>query len=211
MATTKSVFETLNSVPFRDKIENKGGLDYLSWAWAWSMLKSSYPNANRNVYEDPSTGLNFFTDGRTGYVKVGITIDGLEHIDYLPIMDFRNNPILVDKITATDVNKSIQRSTAKAIAMHGLGIQLWSGEDIPGEPAAAPTMGNPRPSANVQSTPTGGTAALESLKTGTENWERVVSYVNANKESGYDKIVAQLKRKYTIAPAVANKIKELLS
>jgi hypothetical protein len=209
MANPKSVFETLNSVPFRDKIENKGGLDYLSWAWAWSMLKANYPNANRIVYEDPATGLNFFTDGKTAYVKVGISIDGLEHIDYLPIMDFRNNPILIDKLTATDVNKTIQRSTAKAIAMHGLGIQLWSGEDIPGEaPATSPAMGTPKQSASVQPTPQPQQA--ESLKTGTENWDRVVAYVTANKEIGFDKIIAQLKRKYTIAPSVANKIKELL-
>ena len=209
MANPKSVFETLNCVPFRDKIENKGGLDYLSWAWAWSMLKANYPNANRIVYEDPATGLNFFTDGKTAYVKVGISIDGLEHIDYLPIMDFRNNPILIDKLTATDVNKTIQRSTAKAIAMHGLGIQLWSGEDIPSEaPATSPAMGTPKQSASVQPTPQ--TQQAESLKTGTENWDRVVAYVTANKEIGFDKIIAQLKRKYTIAPSVANKIKELL-
>lgn len=127
---TKSVFKTLSSINVKDKIERKGNLDYISWANAWAMLKLQYPDAQRKVYEHDATGFNYFNDGRTAYVKVGITVEGMEHIDYLPIMDHRNNAIPVEKITATDVNKSIQRSTAKAIAMHGLGLSLWTGEDI---------------------------------------------------------------------------------
>jgi hypothetical protein len=82
------------------------------------------------VYEHEHTGLNYFTDGRTCYVKVGVVANGVEHIDYLPIMDFRNNAIPVDKVNMFDVNKTIQRSTAKAIAMHGIGLALWTGEDL---------------------------------------------------------------------------------
>ena len=113
----QSVFKVLSSVNVKDKIERKGNLDYLSWANAWAILKLHYPDAQRKVYEHDATGFNYFTDGRSAYVKVGITVDGIEHIDYLPIMDFRNNAIPVDKVTAMDVNKAIQRSTAKAIAM----------------------------------------------------------------------------------------------
>ena len=91
------------------------------------MLKKAYPNAQRKVYESDHTGLNFFTDGKTCYVKVGIVVNDIEHIDYLPVMDFRNKSITVDKVTSTDVNKAIQRATAKAIAMHGLGLSLWTG------------------------------------------------------------------------------------
>ena len=126
-----STFKKLSSLDVRSKVERKGSQDYLSWSNAWGMLKSEYPSANRTIYEDPHTGLNFFTDGRTAYVKVGVTVEGLEHIDYLPVMDFRNNSIPVDKVTSFDVNKTIQRATAKAIAMHGLGLTLWSGEDVP--------------------------------------------------------------------------------
>ena len=127
---SKNYFEELAKVPVKDKVEKKGNFDYLSWANAWSLIKLKYPKAQRNVYEDPHTGLNFFTDGKTAYVKVGIVVNDLEHIDYLPIMDYRNNSIRVEKITSMDVNTAIQRSTAKAVAMHGLGLSLWVGEDI---------------------------------------------------------------------------------
>ena len=119
---SKNYFEELAKVSIKDKVEKKGNFDYLSWANAWALIKLKYPNAQRNVYEDQATGLNFFTDGKTAYVKVGIVINDLEHIDYLPIMDFRNNSIRVEKITSMDVNTAIQRSTAKAVAMHGLGL-----------------------------------------------------------------------------------------
>ena len=131
-AKKKSVFETLSVVDVTPYIEKKGGMDYLSWAVAWGILKKTYPNATRKIYEHDHTGLNFFTDGQTAYVKVGITVEGEEHIDMLPVMDYRNKSISVDKMSSFDVNKTIQRATAKAIAMHGLGISLWwkNAEDL---------------------------------------------------------------------------------
>ena len=121
----KNYFKKLSSIEIKDLIEKKGKFSYLSWASAWSLIKEQYPTAQRIVYESEHTGLNFFSDGTTAYVKVGIVIDGIEHIDYLPIMDYRNQSIKLDKITSMDVNTAIQRSTAKAIAMHGLGLSLW--------------------------------------------------------------------------------------
>ena len=133
MANAKPTYATLSAIDVRPKVERKGQLDYLSWANAWHLLLQKYPDSTRCVYEDPSTGLNFFSDGRTAYVKVGITVKGIEHIDMLPVMDFRNNSISVEKMTSFDVNKTIQRATTKAIAMHGLGLSLWTGEDVPVE------------------------------------------------------------------------------
>lgn len=89
--TAEGVFSKLSSISVKDKIERKGNLDYLSWANAWAILKQHYPDAQRKVYEHDHTGFNYFTDGKSAYVKVGITVNGLEHIDYLPVMDFRNN------------------------------------------------------------------------------------------------------------------------
>ena len=60
---SKNYFEELAKVSVKDKVEKKGNFDYLSWANAWSLIKLKYPKAQRNVYEDPHTGLNFFTDG----------------------------------------------------------------------------------------------------------------------------------------------------
>ena len=197
MAETKSVFQTLSSISVKDKVEQKGNLDYLSWANAWSMLKSMYPDAQRKVYEHDHTGFNYFTDGNTAYVKVGIIVNGLEHIDYLPIMDFRNNAIPMAKITATDVNKAIQRSTAKAIAMHGLGLSLWTGEDIPEMTMeAAPKKDEP--------------VKLVTLTKTSDSWANVVKYVESNKALGFDKIKQQLSRKYTLTPAVAKELSSLI-
>ena len=128
---SKSSYEVLSAISVKDKVERKGRMDYLSWANAWHMLKQKYPSAQRIVYEDPATGWNYFSDGKSCWVKVGILIEDVEHIDYLPVMDFRNKAISADDITSMDVNKTIQRSTAKAIAMHGLGLSLWKGEDVP--------------------------------------------------------------------------------
>jgi len=194
----ESVYGKLSAISVKDKIERKGNLDYLSWANAWAMLKTIYPDAQRKVYEHDHTGLNYFTDGVTAYVKVGIIVHDIEHIDYLPVMDFKNNSIPISKLTSTDVTKTIQRSTAKAIAMHGLGLSLWTGEDVP----EMTTESAKKVSAEDE---------LVELKKGTENWDRVVSYVEANKSQGIDKIGQQLNRKYKMSPAIKKEIANLLT
>ena len=132
----KSVFETLNSINVNGHTEKKNGLTYLSWAWAWAEVKKNYPDAFYTIYED-GEGMLYHTDGRTCWVKTGVTICGQEHIEYLPVMDFRNNSIPVDKVTSTDVNKTIQRSLTKACARHGLGLYIYAGEDLPEEEKSA--------------------------------------------------------------------------
>lgn len=125
-----SVFDILNDINVNDKTEKKGKLTYLSWAWAWGQLKKNYPTANYKVYEN-ADGWNYFHDGRTAWVKVGVTVNGLEHIEYLPVMDNYNRSIPLDKITSFNVNTSIQRALTKAIARHGLGLYIYAGEDLP--------------------------------------------------------------------------------
>ena len=133
----KSVFETLNEINVSEHVEKKGDLSYVSWAWAWKMAKEKYPDANYKVYENEQ-GWNYFTDGRTCWVKTGVIINGLEHIEYLPVMDFKNSSIPLEKVTSFDVNKTIQRSLTKALARHGLGLSVYAGEDLPEEPKSDP-------------------------------------------------------------------------
>lgn len=128
----KNYFEILNAINVSGKTEKKGNLTYLSWAWAWGELKKIHPDATYTIYEN-SEGWNYHTDGKTAWVKTGVTVNGIENIEYLPIMDFRNNSIPVDKVTSTDVNKTIQRSLTKAVARHGLGLYIYAGEDLPEE------------------------------------------------------------------------------
>lgn len=130
MDEKKSVFSVLNAVNVNEHTEKKNGLTYLSWAWAWQEVKKRFPDAQYTIYERPD-GVNYWTDGRTCWVKTGVTIGRLEHIEELPVMDYKNAAIPLERVTSTDVNKAIQRSLTKACARHGLGLYIYAGEDLP--------------------------------------------------------------------------------
>lgn len=152
--TKRNIFEELNSKNLNDKIKDKVGLRYLSWAYAWSEIKKIDQGAEMNIYyrtittEETltstmtdgsvktvkSTSVNevpYFTDGKTCFVKVGATICGEEYVEILPVMDNKNNSVRLDAITMTAVNKAIQRAFVKACARHGLGLYVYAGEDLP--------------------------------------------------------------------------------
>lgn len=131
----ENYFIELNNVNVNEHVEQKNKLSYLSWAWAWAEVKKKHPNANYTIYEN-AQGWNYHTDGKTGWVKTGVTVNEIEHIEYLPIMDYRNSSIPAEKITSFDVNKAIQRSLTKACARHGLGLYIYAGEDLPEEEKA---------------------------------------------------------------------------
>lgn len=140
-----SVFQTLSAIDVSGKTEKKSNLTYLSWAWAWGELKKLYPDASYTIYENEIDDLlihgehafpikrtvNYFTDGRTAWVKVGVTVNEQEHIEMLPVMDHRNKSIVLNALDSFAVNKTIQRALTKAIARHGLGLYIYAGEDLP--------------------------------------------------------------------------------
>lgn len=130
MEKSTNYFTELYGIDVSGKTEKKNGLTYLSWAWAWAELKKRHPTATYTIYEDVN-GCFYHTDGLTAWVKTGVTVDGIEHIEYLPVMDFKNKSIPVASITSFDVNKAIQRSLTKAVARHGLGLCIYAGEDLP--------------------------------------------------------------------------------
>lgn len=129
-------FTELNNINVNDKTEKKNGLTYLSWAYAWGEIKKRHPDATSTVYERED-GCIYWTDGRTCWVKTGVTVNGLEHIEYLPVMDTRNKSIPLENVTSFEVNKAIQRSLTKACARHGLGLYIYAGEDLPEEEKTA--------------------------------------------------------------------------
>ena len=133
----KDIFRILNNINVNDRTEKKNGLTYLSWAWAWAEVKKEFPNAIYTIYENKD-GWNYHTDNKTAWVKTGVTIEGLEYIEYLPIMDYRNKSINVEMLTSFDVNKAIQRSLTKACARHGLGLYVYAGEDLPESESITP-------------------------------------------------------------------------
>ncbi len=126
-----SVFNELSSIDISNKIAEKGRYKYLSWSWAWSELLNKYPLSTFEVHE--KDGIPYFTDGKTAWVKVTVCIGELKRTQYLAIMNSQNKSIEVGSITSVDMNKSIQRCLVKAIALHGLGLHIYAGEDLPCE------------------------------------------------------------------------------
>ena len=127
-------FKKLAALNLNDVKEQKGegrnALDYISWAWAWQRLHELYPTATSTIYKN-AQGWNYHTDGRTCWVEVGVSVEGLEFVEHLPVMDNRNHSIPANQVTSFDVNKALKRCLTKAIAAHGLGLYVYAGEDLP--------------------------------------------------------------------------------
>jgi len=204
MAQSKTVFDTLNAINVNDRTETKNKLTYLSWAWAWQTVKENYPTATYTIYENEG-GMFYHSDGKSAWVKTGVTIEGIEHIEYLPVMDFRNASIQIDKINSTDVNKSIQRSLTKAIARHGLGLYVYAGEDLPQNEVVA--LAEEKAKAEKERK----AAALLTLKKGDKNWDNIINYVKDNKSQGVDKLITMVGRKYKITATVIREITEIVN
>ena len=133
----KSTFAVLSSVDVGDKIKEKNKLRYLPWSSAWAEVKKRYPDAKFHVYkqimDDGGNTRPWHTDDKSGWVEVGVTIDGEEIIETLAIMNLANKAIPVEDITSVDANKSIKRCLVKCIALHGLGLYIYESEDLPEE------------------------------------------------------------------------------
>lgn len=137
----KNFFSLLNAVDVSGKVKQKNGLNYLSWSSAWAEVKKVDPNAVFTVYPqimDEYGNTRFWhDDGKTGWVEVGVTVGGIELIETLAVMDFKNKSMPADQITSVDANKAMKRCLVKAIAMHGLGLYIYEGEDLPEDTAKA--------------------------------------------------------------------------
>lgn len=132
---TNSVWTTLSKFDVSANVEQKGRFDYLSWAWAWAYVKQHYPDATfeKHVFRDNQDNpLPFMRDtkGHT-YVMVTVTIEGISHTEIHYVMDHKNQSI--QHPDGGQVNKALQRCLVKAIAFHGLGLNVYAGEDLPME------------------------------------------------------------------------------
>ena len=136
---SKNYFSELYNVDVSEKVKAKNGLNYLSWSAAWAEVKKRHPDAEFTIYEQTMDDMGnkrpWFVDPISGtcWVKTGVKINEIEHIEDLPIMNFKNKSMLSTEVTSVDANKAIQRSLTKACARHGLGLYIYEGEDLPEE------------------------------------------------------------------------------
>ena len=139
-----SVFETLNSINVNGHTEGRNGLTYLSWCWAVAEVKKRFPDMQYEVVK--FDGLPYVYDELTGYmVYTKVTIEGITHEMWLPVMDSNNKAMkaipyeyetskgtrTVQAATMFDINKTIMRCLTKNLAMRGLGLYIYAGEDLP--------------------------------------------------------------------------------
>lgn len=209
MTKMKSVFDRLSGINVNEHVEKKDNLTYLSWAWAWSVTKKECPDASYKVLPtdyDDDLGFMCHTE---------VTIEGQTLEMWLPVMDGKNKSMRkkaysyatkygdkqVDAATTFDINKTIMRCLVKNLAMFGLGIYIFAGEDLPESETPEPSKA-PKP---LQS------SALVELVKDSDNWEAVVKYVEANKAQGIEALGKRLNTKYTISPSLKKEIAALCS
>lgn len=147
MPKEKSIFETLFNINLSDHIEKKNGLSYISWPYAWAEVKKYYPDATYQIELFGENNLPYVFDENTGYmVFTSVTIKDITHKMWLPVMDnanktmksvkyvyetkYRKN-VPVETATMFDINKAIMRCLVKNLAMFGLGLYIYAGEDLP--------------------------------------------------------------------------------
>jgi len=173
----EGTFKKLNGVNVNAYTEKKKvgnvSLTYLSWAAAWRILKEQYPTATYRIHH--FKGKPYIYDEALGYMcAVSVTVEGLTHTCHLPVLDGANKAMkavpysyftkdyasggqkekFVDAATMFDINTTIMRCLVKAIALHGLGLYIYEGEDLPVTEDTPPPVTNTTPPANT-TTPRG--------------------------------------------------------
>mgnify|MGYP001409074163 CR=1 FL=1 len=213
MATTKSTtkkkqttFEKLSSINVNKYVEKKAGLTYLSWAYAWAETKKHCPDARYEI-------LDTTYDEAIGFMcNTQVTIEGETLSMWLPVMDSKNQSMKKHKYTyttrygekevagatTTDINKTIMRCLTKNLAMFGLGIYIYAGEDMPMEEEKVVSSKTPTASGKP-------TLTLDS-----DDWKNVSRFVTEKKDLGFKKICDKISLKFTLTAVVKNEIKNLI-
>lgn len=136
--TEQTLFNQLNSKNVNDHVEKKNGLTYLAWSYAHQELKKIDPNFTIKTHEFPHPDVerdDYFVPylaAPEGYfVQVSVTVKGQTETEWLPVLDFRNKSLAKGSATTFDINKAQKRCFVKAAALHGLGLYIYNGEELP--------------------------------------------------------------------------------
>ena len=145
------MFNALSNLDLSDKCEKRESLTYLSWANAWSEFKSAYPSVTYRILKNEN-GLPYFSDPELGImVFTEVTVDDVTHQMWLPVMDSKNKAMKLEPYTYSvwnnfkkafeektvqgasmfDINKTLMRCLVKNLAMFGLGLYIFQGDDLP--------------------------------------------------------------------------------
>jgi len=171
-------FLDMRKINVNDRVEKKDGLSYLTWSWAWDEFKQAYPTATYEVVKN-ADGLPYFESQAGAMCYTRVTVDGLTHEMWLPVMDGKNKAMksapytytvrdfktkqqvekTVEAFTMFDVNKTVMRCLVKNLAMFGLGLYIYAGEDLPSEDPPEPVDVAPHLAAIAA------TADVEALRT----------------------------------------------
>lgn len=135
-AAPANPFAALAAVNVNEHVEKKGGFSYLSWPFAVAQLRLFDPAATWEVRR--FDGLPFLITDAGVFVEVAVTVQGVTLSQIHPVLDGRNRPLMAP--SAFDINTSIQRCLVKAIALHGLGLYIYAGEDLPSVTQVVPTV-----------------------------------------------------------------------
>lgn len=226
MSNEKTTFEKLNAIDIKDHVEKKNGLDYLSWAWAWAEFKKAYPDADYSVVK--FNGLPYVYDPQSGIMcYTTVTANGETLEMWLPVMDSSNKALkfvpqtfkfwnskknayeekTIPAATMFDVNKTIMRCLVKNMAMFGLGLSLYVGEDIPNEvgqtsapessqqPASAPATQQKPVIENGDMIKVAKALAEAHLQQNQDKWNKAVDKANKKwqiSQATWDKISAMM-------------------
>ena len=208
-----TTFEKLSSINVNEHVEKKDNLTYLSWAWAWAEVKKACPDATYKVLETE------YDDALGFMCHTTVTIDGETLEMWLPVMDGKNKSMkkfaytystkygekTVEAATTFDINKTMMRCLVKNLAMFGLGLYIYAGEDLP-ETETAPV----KETTAVATAPKKETTLI-TLEKDSDNWANVLKYITANKALGLEAIGQQLTRKYKISPAIKKEIASIIN
>jgi hypothetical protein len=212
-----TTFEKLSAINVNDKTKKKSNLTYLSWTWAWSEFKKACPDATYEM-------------GETTYDEVlgfmchsSVTVEGETLSMWLPVLDpsmksmkkeaysysTKYGDKRVETATTFEINKTMMRCLVKNIAMFGLGIYIYAGEDLPeSETEQTVSKVNDKAKAVAVAKTEKKEPKHITLDIGDGNWVTVLNYIARNKSKGLEAIVNTLSTKYAISTTVKKSIKE---
>jgi hypothetical protein len=196
--TKKSTFDVLNAINVNDRTEKKGHLTYLSWSWAWQEVKKTFPDATYWYYTNPETNLPFsYKEDVGAFCHTSVTIKGETLEMWLPVMDNKNQSVL--KPTSTQINSTLMRCFTKNLAMHGMGLYIYAGEDIPQITAEEISKSNEQ-------------SKSEKVKVTDDNWSKIVETSKRlqSQKVKWDTILARLMDKYIVDIPQTERLKKEL-